>query len=229
MRAYERWATTDLGTPVPLYSSHPLEEMSSLKPLILMGGVHGDEPLGVHLAQQTLAFLQDDAKKAQPKVRRPWVLIPILNVDGYTKGTRVNGRGVDLNRNYPANSWSPHFEKERYNPGPHAGSEAEIKAVVQLIEKVSPRLLIHCHSWQPMIVCAGEPGMKDAERLSRSSNYKVVPEIGYPTPGSLSQFGWFDRKIPVICIEEDDNARKEDVWPRFAKGMEEIFLDPSAD
>ncbi len=186
-----------------------------------MGGVHGDEPLGVLLAQQTLKMLQSGDFPC------PWILIPCLNVDGYKNNTRVNGRGVDLNRNYPSKSWSPEHEKERYNPGPKPASEVETRGVVELLTDFSPRLVIHCHSWKPMVVCAGKPGLRDAERLSKSSGYEVKPEIGYPTPGSLSQYGWWDNKIPVICIEEADEESPNSVWPRFEQGMREIFLDAS--
>lgn len=217
------WTQSDLGTPIALFSSQPLTELKGQQPLLLMGGVHGDEPLGVLLAEKTLEFLRENATQ----VKLPWILIPVLNVDGFKAGTRVNGRGVDLNRNYPAKSWSPDHEKDRYFPGPHGGSEAEIQAVVKLITEYKPRLIIHCHSWKPMIVATGEPSLRDAERLSRSSGYKVSPEIGYPTPGSLSQFGWVDHKIPVICIEEADETPREKVWPNFRAGIREIFLDAS--
>lgn len=216
------WTRTDLNTPIELFASHPLGDLRGKNPILLMGGVHGDEPLGVLLAQQTLQFLKENKT---PTV--PWILIPCLNVDGYARNTRVNGRGVDLNRNYPSQSWSPSYEKERYFPGKEAGSEAEVKGVVGLLRDYSPRVVIHCHSWKPMVVCAGESGRRDAERLSRSSGYEVVPEIGYPTPGSLSQYGWWDHQIPVICIEEDDGSAPNTVWPRFAQGMCEIFLDAS--
>ena len=224
----ERWSQTDLGSPIALYASHGLAELRALNPILLMGGVHGDEPLGVRLAEKTLEMLLADADKPQRQFKAPWALIPCLNVDGYARKTRVNGRGVDLNRNYPAKSWSPKFEKERYNPGPGPASEAEVKAVVGFIHEFKPRLIIHCHSWKPMVVCAGDGGRKDADRLGRSSGYEVVPEIGYPTPGSLSQFGWADNNIPVICIEEADEAPEQQVWPHFGEGMREIFLDSSA-
>lgn len=225
MYSNESWTRTDIGTPIALFASHPLEELTTLRPILLMGGVHGDEPLGVHLAQQTLKLLEKDLSTEKTA---PWILIPCLNPDGYKNNTRVNGRGVDLNRNYPSKSWSPTAEKERYNPGPSPASEAEVKAIVGLIKTYRPRLIIHCHSWKPMVVCAGEPGLKDAERLSKSSGYEVKPEIGYPTPGSLSQFGWWDNKIPVICIEEEDEVPEGSVWPRFQEGMREIFLDVSS-
>lgn len=219
----DQWATTSLGTPIAFYASHPPDKLRTLRPILLMGGVHGDEPLGVHLAEKTLAHLL----KEHTPAHAPWALVPCLNVDGYQRGTRVNGRGVDLNRNYPSKDWSPAFEKERYHPGLSAGSELEIQAVVKFVTQFQPRLIIHCHSWKPMVVCAGDPGRKDADRLSRSSGYEVVREIGYPTPGSLSQYGWVDHHIPVICIEEADETSPGQVWPNFEQGMREIFLDSS--
>lgn len=216
------WSHTSLGTAIELFACKELAELASEAPILLIGGVHGDEPLGVELARRTLHYLQAETRKSPDRVI-PWVVIPILNVDGFHKDTRVNGRGVDLNRNYPAQSWSPEFEKERYHPGTGPASEPEIQSLVALIQQIKPRLMIHCHSWHPMIVCAGEPGMMAAQALGESSGYKVVPEIGYPTPGSLSQYGWADHKIPVICIEEDDDAKTDEVWPRFADGMKRVF------
>lgn len=222
-----RWTLSDLQTPISLFAATPPERWAHDRPVIMIGGTHGDEPLGVLLAEKTLEYLNLDAKKPRPEVTLPWILIPRLNVDGFNRGTRVNGRGVDLNRNYPARSWSPDHQKERYYPGPSAGSEAEVRAVAELIERIKPRLLIHFHSWHPMVVCTGAPGLKDAERLARSSGYRVEPEIGYPTPGSLSDFGWVDHHIPVICTEESDETRPDQTWPNFGPGLREILLDAS--
>lgn len=220
------WKKTALGTPIDLYSSAPLEKLRNERPILLMGGIHGDEPEGVRLALDTLAWLKD-ASRQQLRLT-PWVLIPCLNVDGYARGTRVNARGVDLNRNYPSQDWSPKFEKERYFPGPSPASEPEIQGVVELIQSISPRLLIHCHSWEPCIVGTGALAKTDADRLALNSGYKAVEEIGYPTPGSLSRYGWHDNGIPVICIEEQEHLSDlATIWPRFATAMEQIFMDPS--
>jgi protein MpaA len=217
------WARTALGNPIELYASLSLDKLERLRPLLLLGGIHGDEPEGVWLARQTLEFL----RREPHVVRVPWVLIPCLNVDGIAKRTRGNGRGVDLNRNYPSKNWSANFEKERYHPGSSPGSEPEIRAVVKLLEDLRPRLVIHCHSWKPCVVFAGEPARRDADRLAKASGYELLPDIGYPTPGALSQFGWADRQIPVICIEEKSGAPESDLWTHFGAGMREIFADGS--
>jgi protein MpaA len=220
------WKTTTLGTPIELYSSASLTDLKDLKPILLMGGIHGDEPEGVRLANDTLKWLKSNTSSG--KAMCPWILIPCLNVDGFKNKTRVNGRGVDLNRNYPSTDWSNEARAERYFPGTSAGSEIEIQSVVGLINDFSPRLVIHCHSWEPCIVGTGVTARKDTQRLAAASGYEGKDDIGYPTPGSLSSFGWFDKKIPVICIEENDQLKDYDsIWPRFEYGLREIFEDLS--
>lgn len=216
------WALSNNQQPIALYSSFSLETPPSIPPILLIGGVHGDEPEGVALAEATLGWL----KTQDAATVSPWVLIPRLNPDGLEKNQRVNGHGVDLNRNYPSSNWSEEHKQDRYYPGPKPGSEPEIKAIVNLIKKIQPRIIIHCHSWEPCIVVTGEAGLADGQLLSQSSGYKLVEDIGYPTPGSLSHFGWHDLKIPVICIEEQEHTPSCEVWPRFAAGIEQVFLQP---
>jgi predicted deacylase len=207
------WARTARQTPIELVSSHPLEQLE--RPVLFIGGVHGDEPLGVRLAVDFLPWLR--AQKATEI--SSWIMIPCINPDGFKAGTRVNGNGVDLNRNYPASNWSHEARAPRYSPGPHAGSELEIQALVRLITQVHPQLIVHFHSWKPCIVATGEPAKASAQLLAQCSGYELVKTIGYDTPGSLSQFGWYDQKIPVICIEESDDATPESTWPRFQPGL----------
>jgi hypothetical protein len=222
----ECWKKTASGTPISLASSEPLSELKGKRPILLFGGVHGDEPEGVRLAEETLRSLLIWTRDGIPLA--PWIVITCLNVDGYKANTRVNARGVDLNRNYPSKDWSSKADAPRYSPGPSAGSEPEVQGIVELIETFQPRLLIHCHSWEPCVVATGPYAQNDGVRLSQSSGYKLVPEIGYPTPGSLSRYGWHDKKLPVICIEERDGLKDlSSIWPRFDIGMREVFADLS--
>ncbi len=235
----ESWKKTAAGTDIALFASHPLDELQGLQPILLMGGIHGDEPEGVVLAEGTREWLCQEAHKqgqnqsqtqnqtSHPPLA-PWIVIPCLNVDGYRARTRGNSRGVDLNRNYPSKDWSPVATKPRYSPGPSPASEPEIQGVVDLIQTLRPRLIIHCHSWDPMIVATGPLSRPDAVKLAQASGYKMVDEIGYPTPGSLSRYAWHDHGIPVICIEEQEQLKDlSPVWPRFAPGIQAIFRDHS--
>jgi protein MpaA len=224
------WKKTTLGTPIELFASSSLDVIRQQNPILLMGGVHGDEPEGVRLARDTLTWLKSNTTTSgsRQKAICPWIVIPCLNVDGFARQTRVNGRGVDLNRNYPAKDWSNEARAERYSPGEAPASESEVQAIVELITTTKPRLIIHCHSWKPCIVGAGPASVRDTERLAKASGYEGKEDIGYPTPGSLSSYGWIDHQIPVICIEEDDTLKDYDsIWPRFRDGIMAIFTDLS--
>jgi murein peptide amidase A len=209
------WAQSAEKRPIPLFQS----DIAAKNPVLFIGGVHGDEPEGVALAEGLLEWLKNH------KANTPWAVIPCLNPDGFLRRRRTNGNGVDLNRNYPCKEWSSEHKSPRYFPGPHAGSESEIQSLVKWITEYRPRLIIHFHSWQPMVVYAGEGARLAAEELGRASGYEVKDDIGYPTPGSLSRFG-LENNIPIICIEESDPTPREDVWPRFEKAFERILIRP---
>lgn len=209
------WAASPGGKSIELFSSHHGPD----RPLLFIGGVHGDEPEGVELAQKFLSWLQKNNNKSF----RPWFLIPCLNVDGYSRNERVNGNGVDLNRNFPSADWSPEAKGPRYFPGPHPGSEPEVQAVTRLIQEINPQVVIHFHSWEPCVVYTGAPGKPWAETVAGDSGYEVREDIGYPTPGSLGQYAWLNHQIPVICIEEQEGADLNDVWPRFEQGLRNIL------
>lgn len=208
----ERWAVSAGGNPIQLHQG------GGLGPgILLIGGVHGDEPLGVELAEELLTHLQN-----HPTPTR-WHLIPCLNMDGYLEGTRGNARGVDLNRNFPSATWTPQARSPRYYPGASAGSEPETRAVVNLIREVKPRLIVHFHSWEPCVVLTGGVGLTEAQLLAASSGYPLKEDIGYPTPGSLGEFAWGELGIPVICTEEWDEAAPRSTWKRFGPGLLQIL------
>lgn len=206
------WATTSRGTPIELYKkTHTLKA-----PILFIGGVHGDEPEGVHLAHEFTKWLQEN----NSGVLHDWILVPCINPDGYKINQRTNGNGVDLNRNFPSTDWSPEAKAPRYWPGPHPGSEIETQLIVQLIEQFRPQLIVHFHSWEPCVVYTGAPGAKPAEIIGHCTPYPVREDIGYPTPGSLGQYGWLNHQTPVVCIEAQEHAPLETLWPQFGPGLQ---------
>jgi predicted deacylase len=210
-----KWAASAGGKPIALHK----KLNANARPILFLGGVHGDEPEGVWLAEEALKWLGDGGSEP----RHPWCLITCLNPDGYEKNERVNSRGVDLNRNFPERNWSPDHKAPRYNPGPSPGSEPEVQALVRLIDEIHPRVIIHCHSWRPCIVLTGEAEVETARTLSVHSGYEFTRDIGYPTPGSLGEYGWRERKIPVICIEIGEKTPREKMESLFRKSIHEIF------
>ena len=217
----EAWGLSALGQKIPLFYAPKLSWPQLKNPLLLIGGMHGDEPEGVALAESCKTWLENE-----PKVHHsPWILIPCINPDGYHKNLRTNGHGVDLNRNFPSHNWSPEAKAPRYSPGPKANSEPEIQALSDLILQTRPRLIIHFHSWKPCIVCTGKPARPFAQFLAASSKFAIVDDIGYPTPGSLSQFAWHDHQIPVICTEDEEHRNPNLPWQRFGEGLKKIILN----
>ncbi len=219
----KQWATSAGGSDISLYHSGDLLTHPAKPHMILIGGTHGDEPAGVELAKNTLNHLKSLDNESLPW---RWTLIPCLNPDGFSSNDRTNANGVDLNRNYPSKNWSAHSKGPRYFPGTSPGSEPEISALVKWVEKHPPKLLIHFHSWEPCVVCTGDPALPLAQLFADSSGYALQNHIGYPTSGSLSQYGWHDNNIPVICTEEDDNQDVSSTWQRFGPAIEQLMITP---
>lgn len=227
MSHYEdlNWGQSWEKRPIPLYSDAPLTLKGQASPVLFIGGVHGDEPEGVELAKKTLEWLKSDAYLKHQHSKKPsWILIPALNVDGVFRRQRTNAQGIDLNRNFPSKNWKPSTQKDRYYSGAHPMESPEVKQLVALIENCRPDVIIHSHSWKPCIVCTGPKDHPYAQLLSEASGYELVHDIGYPTPGSLGDYGWHDLKTPVLCIEEQENEDLRHVWPHFQSGIQKIFL-----
>ncbi len=190
------------------------------KNLLLIGGVHGDEPEGFFLVEKFLAT--PDLHQGFEGLASLYVL-PRLNPDGCAANERTNGNGVDLNRNMPTKDWSPVAAKPRYNPGPAAGSEVESQILMKLIEEIKPILIISAHSWEPMINYNG-PSKRIAEHMSKFCGLRIADDIGYPTPGSLGTWSGWERKIPTLTLEIQRESTQEEIWKTHAESLRETLL-----
>lgn len=163
--------------------------------VLILAGVHGDEPEGVYVA---FGLLEDFLKTFPYQLKL--TIIPIFNPDGVFSSKRTNSHNVDLNRNLPTKDWSVKALKPRYQPGPKACSESENQALVQWIKVSQPKLILSLHSWKPMINTNGDC-QPEAGILARATGYRVTDDIGYPTPGSLGDYCGRERQIPTITYE----------------------------
>ncbi len=115
--------------------------------ILVFGCIHGNEPAGIAVARQL---------ESRPATRgmQLWV-VPDLNPDGVAAGTRGNGRGVDLNRNFPYR-WRPIGRPgSLHYAGPRALSEPEARIAFRLIERVRPTITLWFHQALGLVDASG--------------------------------------------------------------------------
>ena len=81
------------------------------------------------------------------------VRMAVANPDGLLRGTRGNGAGVELNRNFPTRDWRAEPVAHRatldapreglLSPGPEPGSEPETRSLIALIEGLGPATVVY--------------------------------------------------------------------------------------
>ena len=154
------------------------------KLILIIGGMHGDEPAGFISALKLAQFL----KRNPSAIKNSVIIVPCINPDGLSKGTRVNARGVDINRNFPGPTWSSDFVKIYNNPGAHPASEPETLALIKIIEDNKPYMIIQMHQPFNALYPSANASAKLMDKMSALSEMPVIDDIGYPTPGSLGNF-----------------------------------------
>ncbi len=193
-----KFGETQLNLPIHAYNftaSHNSGHNSEKKACVLIiGGVHGDEPEGVVGARGLLEIFRQHYN-----LDLNITLIPEFNPEGVLMHNRCNSNKVDLNRNLPTKDWSPLAAQERYNPGPAALSEKENQALVSFLKNHKVDLIISLHSWNPMLNTNGD--IPEAQVIAELTGYKIEPYIGYPTPGSLGTYAGLENNIPTLTYE----------------------------
>lgn len=163
--------------------------------ILLLAGVHGDEIEAISLAKVLLAdFIKDFKYKVQLS------LIPEFNLDGILLQSRKNANGVDLNRNLPTKDWTKNIKKEKYFSGDSPNSEIENQSLTQFITNKKIEFIISLHSWKACLNINGQC-RDEANILHKHTGYKIITDIGYPTPGCLGTYAGLEKNIPTITYE----------------------------
>lgn len=187
--------------------------------VFVMASIHGSEGAGTPVAEGLMRWLKENPG-AHPGTRV--MVMPVANPDGLAVERRFNSRGVDLNRNFPADNRQ---EKDRYGPAPL--SEPESQAYAALIQRTRPDLIIAIH--QPL-ACVDYDGPEPAEayatRLGKACNLKVE-KLG-ARPGSLG--AWFGETLhkPILTLEllPGPAADPEGLWKRYGPGIVDLIVNP---
>ncbi len=213
-----KFGETALGLPIHAYQFNPPANKGKKAHVLVIGGVHGDEPEGVVASRCLLEILRNNYQ-----IDLQITLVPEFNPEGVLLKTRGNANKVDLNRNLPTKDWTAVAASVRYNPGPSPLSEKENQALVTWLKANPIDLIISLHSWKPMLNTNGD--IPEALVISKLTGYVIEPDIGYPTPGSLGTYAGLENKIPTLTyeIERDiafDEIIKQQV-PAIIAGLHE--------
>lgn len=225
---------------LPLYwrdvlpPSLPQEGAGLKAPLrvLVVGAMHGDELTSASLALHWIALAQ---KAGQPV---HWRFIPVLNPDGLlaARPTRVNARGVDLNRNFDTPGWEHdaprHWEKRtrkdpRRWPGTAPLSEPESQFLHAQMDEFRPQLVVSIHA--PYGVLDFDGPHEPPQRLGRLR----LDRVGV-FPGSLGHYGGVQQGMPVVTIELDHalrlppEAEVRSMWRDLLRWMDARLLRPDS-
>lgn len=104
--------------------------------VLVFACIHGDECAG-----RSVAPLRNGCPEPGANV----YVVSSLNPDGSAAASRLNSRGVDLNRNFPS-QWRPRGQPgtPEYS-GPRPFSEPETRLAARLVRKLRPQVTIWLH------------------------------------------------------------------------------------
>ena len=169
---------------------------SGAKHVLIFGGIHGDEPHTTVLARALAVNMNQETLPPGLTV----VIVPDVNPDGLMAATRVNANGVDINRNFPSKTWRSDYTEQKRYPGAQPSSEPETRAVLGLLERYPPHLVVTLHAALGCMNWDG-PGGPFAQVMAGVNGYPLCASLGYETPGSLGLLVGIDKQVPTVTIE----------------------------
>jgi protein MpaA len=198
---------------------------------VIMCGVHGDEITPVKFCWDLINEFKNNHTFQDKLI----VVVPLVSPDSFfvNKPTRTNGRGVDVNRNFPTLDWRSDAIKlwkknlrsdKRKFPGHNSASEQETIFQMNLILRYKPNKVISVHAPLTLLDYDGpslvEESGKTAKALleqmsTKALGYKVS---NYPIfPGSLGNWAGKEKHIPTYTLElpNSNPAETNKFWGMF--------------
>lgn len=178
---------------------------------MVLATIHGNENAGTPLTYQLARHLEANPALLQG---RKVILVPVINPDGYADNRRFNARGIDLNRNFPADNRE---NTPRY--GMQALSEPESRIIEGLLRIYAPQRIVSMHEPLQTVDWDG-PGRELAEHMARYTNLPVE-KVG-ARPGSLGSYAGETLGIPIITLEFPRGAGGRphgELWSDYGRSL----------
>ncbi len=191
------------GRPIEVGCAGPAAAEASAT-VLLVAGIHtGGEAITTTLALE-FAEATWRGEFSLPDGTRLCVL-PVLNPDGIAEDLHTNARGVDLNRNWPADDW----QQDAYHPetGPVSGgsaplSEPETRALFEYVRTTQPSAVVVLHCCGSLVEANSQPLAVDlAHAYGEAAGFDYLPRWDfYEITGELIDA--MDRLgVPAFDIE----------------------------
>lgn len=186
--------------------------------VLVFGCIHGDECAASEIRPLVPA-------SGCPDPASDVYFVPNLNPDGLELGTRLNGKGVDLNRNFPT-AWRPIGNRgDPQHSGPRPFSEPETRLAARIVRRLRPEVTIwfHQHSSPRPLVRAWGASAPAARRFARLAKlpFRRLPWLDGTAPNWQNHaFGGtasFVVELPPGPLSDDAELRLGGSIVRFAR------------
>jgi murein peptide amidase A len=160
----------------------------SLPGVLVFGCVHGDECAARRIKPR---FVRSGGC---PDPHANLAIVRNLDPDGFAAGTRLNARGVDLNRNFPVD-WRPIGRRgDPEYSGPQPFSEPESRLAARIVGRLQPTatLWFHQHTGPRPLVRAWGQSAPLGRRFARLAGipFHLLPWMDGTAPN------WQNRRFP---------------------------------
>ena len=153
--------------------------------IAVFGCIHGDECAGIRVVKWLLGSC--------PGGDYDLLAVPNLNPDGRALGTRLNARGVDLNRNFGSGWRRIGRRGDPEHSGPRPFSEPETRLAARVIRGFRPDVTIwfHQHRGAPLVRAWGG-SVAVARRYARFAGlpFRALPWLAGTAPN------WQNHRFP---------------------------------
>ncbi len=212
--AWETLGSSRDGRPVRALTLQRRQGSAASTRVALIAGIHGDEREG----GRHLAELLDLLTTCDGTIR----VYEDVNPDGTGRHARTTSKGVDPNRNWPAENFLPSRQR-----GPAPLSEPGVAAVHADLVQFDPELVIVLHSTSrgPFVNFDG-PAVDYAWMFANAAGtpWTVQPSMGYPTPGSFGSWMGVDKGVPTLTIEFQRDCLEAESRPALLAGVQAVLL-----
>ena len=184
--------------------------------VLMLASIHGNEAAGTPLLNDLAAHVVEHPELLTGATL---VLMPVVNPDGVESDKRYNARGVDLNRNFPAENRQ---NSSRY--GLNALSEPEALAIYQVINDTLPNHIVTLH--EPLQCVDYDGPAKELATVMSEHCPLPVKKLG-SRPGSLGSYAGVTLGIPTITFELPRNAATQPpdlLWRFYGEALIQAVL-----